>query len=336
MFGCMLLVSSFAEAQCGVGVSSCRQCHELGAEKTLRVDDAWHHDHAFGDLCSSCHGGDPASADVGLAHLGIVDPLENGGERCRGCHADKKAISAGYLDRRAARPKERGTAQVPRSSEKSLRVGVGPRTSAAVNTALSVVVAVVAFLASVLVASDWRRRSHVGVTLRFRFRDVEWSPYVAGAFLGLVVAISMAVFGHRLSGGGAYQYIAGAIGRAFAPRSSFFRYVVPARADWELVVVSGAALGAFAAARSSGTFRIRTMPDSGWQDVFGASVWVRWIVAFLGAAMTAFAAGIAGGCTASLAVSGGAALAPGAFVFMGGMFAGGVPTAWFVYRRRNS
>jgi hypothetical protein len=46
------------------------------------------------------------------------------------------------------------------------------------------------------------------------------------------------------------------------------------------------------------------------------------------------AAGIAGGCTASLGVSGGAVLAPGAFVFMAAMFAGGIPTARFLYRRR--
>ena len=46
----------------------------------------------------------------------------------------------------------------------------------------------------------------------------------------------------------------------------------------------------------------------------------------------AIAAGVAGGCTASLAVSGGAAAAPGAFLFMIGMFGGGIPMARFLYR----
>jgi hypothetical protein len=74
------------------------------------------------------------------------------------------------------------------------------------------------------------------------------------------------------------------------------------------------------------------MPDSQWTEVFGASVAKRWLIGFFGAALTEFAAGIAGGCTASLAVSGGAALAPGAFAFMIGMFVGGIPAAWWVYR----
>jgi hypothetical protein len=198
---------------------------------------------------------------------------------------------------------------------------------------LSVAAAAIALAGGVLVRRDRRKRR--GAALPFRIRDVEWSPYVAGALLGLLVAVSMAVFGHRLSGGGAYQYLAGRIGRVLAPHAVFFRYVVPARADWELVMVGGALLGAFMAARSSNTFRLRTMPDSGWQAVFGTSVTVRWAVAFFGAALTGIAAGIAGGCTASLAVSGGAALAPGAFAFIAGMFAGGIPTAWLVYRRRS-
>jgi hypothetical protein len=325
-----------ADAQCGATVSSCRQCHELGVEKTLRGADPWHQDHAFGDLCSNCHGGDRASGDLSLAHLGIVDPLENGGERCRGCHAEEHAAVAGYLDRRVALSQVAINPRAPRPAKESAHAESGPRTSARANNVLGSAASLLAILGSVIVAKDWRRRGSPCAVRRFRLRDLEWSPYVAGALLGLVVAVSMVVFGHRLSGGGAYQYVAGVIGRAVAPRSSFFRFVVPARADWELVVVCGAALGAFVAARSSGAFRIRAMPDSGWQEAFGSRVWVRWVIAFFGAAMTEFAAGLAGGCTASLAVSGGAALAPGAFVFMAGMFAGGVPTAWWIYRRVTS
>ena len=79
---------------------------------------------------------------------------------------------------------------------------------------------------------------------------------------------------------------------------------------------------------------IRTMPDRQWSDVFGPSVARRWLLAFVGSVLTEVAGGIAGGCTASLAVSGGAVFAPGAFAFMAGMFGGGIPTAWWIYRRR--
>jgi hypothetical protein len=102
---------------------------------------------------------------------------------------------------------------------------------------------------------------------------------------------------------------------------------------WDVLVLIGALLGAFLAARSAAGFRIRIMPDSQWVAAFGPSVAKRWVFAFAGALLTQFGAGIAGGCTASLAMSGGAALSPAAFVFMAGRFAGGMATAWLVYWR---
>ncbi len=161
-----------------------------------------------------------------------------------------------------------------------------------------------------------------------------WSPCLAGAGLGLVVAVSMALFGHRLSGAGAWLQLSGYVGRWLIPDSLFWTRVVPAGIGWDVFVLLGGIGGAFVSARLSGTFRLRLMPDRQWQDVFGPRVAVRFALAFLGSMLTEIAGGIAGGCTASLAVSGGAALVPAAFLFMFGMFAGGIPTAWLIYRRR--
>ena len=62
----------------------------------------------------------------------------------------------------------------------------------------------------------------------------------------------------------------------------------------------------------------------------------RYAIAFTGSMLTEIGAGLAGGCTASLVVSGGAVLAPAAFLFMAGMFAGGIPAIRLVdaWRRR--
>ncbi len=163
----------------------------------------------------------------------------------------------------------------------------------------------------------------------------EWSPYAAGAVLGLVVTASMAL-GHRLSGAGAYQELGSFVGRALAPSALYFTRIVPPKLGWDVWVLVGAALGAFVASLGSGTFRVRTMPDRLWESAFGPSLTKRWLLAFVGSVLTAYGAGIAGGCTASLAVSGGAALAPGAFAFMAGMFAGGIPLALWVFRRVRS
>jgi hypothetical protein len=167
-------------------------------------------------------------------------------------------------------------------------------------------------------------------------RRREWSPYLAGIGLGLVVTVSMGLFGHRLSGAGAYQHLSGFVGRKVVPASMYWQYVVPTGLTWDVYVLLGGLLGAFGSSLSAGRFRIRTMPDRQWAAVFGSSVARRWLVAFLGSMLTEIGGGIAGGCTASLAVSGGAVLAPSAFLFMAGMFAGGIPTAALVYRRRSA
>jgi hypothetical protein len=168
-----------------------------------------------------------------------------------------------------------------------------------------------------------------------RLRRPEWSPYLGGVALGLVAAISMGVFGHRLSGAGAYQHLSGYVGQGLAPQSVYWKHVVPTGFTWDVQLAIGAVFGAFVSSRLAGTFRVRTMPDTGWREVFGDSVALRWAIAFAGSMLTELGGGLAGGCTASLAVSGGAVLAPAAFLFMRGMFAGGIPALALVTRARS-
>jgi len=284
-------------------------------------------DHALGDFCVDCHGGDGTTRDVANAHATLSDPLASPPSKCRACHADAEARAARYIPGRKATSGSGSVRSLP-SNE--------PRRSSGTERANAVLAVLVAALAVVIgfVAS---RRGRVTLRVPRSLRDVvaapEWSPVVAGAMLGVTTAVSMAVFGRRLSGGGAYQQMVGPIGRALQPDSVYFGRVLSGGAQWELVAFLGALLGAFASARLSRTFRVRTMPDAEWEKAFGPSIAKRWVIGFLGAALAEFASGLAGGCTASLAVSGGAALAPAAFVFMAAMFAGGIPTAWFLYRR---
>jgi hypothetical protein len=85
---------------------------------------------------------------------------------------------------------------------------------------------------------------------------------------------------------------------------------------------------------SSGTFRLRWNDDPLWQKVFGSSRLKRFVIGFFSAVIIQYGAGIAGGCTSGLAISGGQLLAPSAFLFMAGMFASGIVAALLVYRRR--
>lgn len=167
------------------------------------------------------------------------------------------------------------------------------------------------------------------------FTAKEWSPYVAGAGLGVVTTIAMAACNKRLSGAGAYQHLSGYAGRLLAPDSFYWRYVMPTGITWEVYLFVGTFFGALASALAGGQFRIRAMPDSQWSSVFGPSVVWRWLLVFAGTMVLEYAAALGGGCTASLAVSGGAALAPGAFIFMAAMFGGGIPVARALYRRKR-
>lgn len=163
----------------------------------------------------------------------------------------------------------------------------------------------------------------------------EWSPYAAGALLGVTTTVSVAVFGKRVSGAGAYQQLAGVLGRAAAPHDFYWSQLVPSGMTWEAWLLFGTFLGALTSALLGGAFRVRAMPDAQWSDVFGPSLARRWLLVFAGTALIELAGGVAGGCTASLAVSGGALFAPGAFLFMAGMFGGGIPVARWLYRGRS-
>ncbi len=178
-----------------------------------------------------------------------------------------------------------------------------------------------------------------------QLRKPEWSPYVAGAGLGLVAILSLLLSSARLpaptliGASGAYENLVAPVGQALDPKSTYFRFVMPPPGSdpaswWSILVLLGIFLGGLASALLSGTFKWRKLPDQQWESVFGKSVAKRWLIVFGAAALLEYAAGIAGGCTSGLAISGGAVLAPGAFVFIAGMFASGIVTAWLLYRKK--
>ena len=174
-------------------------------------------------------------------------------------------------------------------------------------------------------------------TIRTNFRTELWSPYVAGVLLGLVGVLAVWLSDSLLGASGAFENIAGLIGKAVAPQSfdiMYFNFIMPAGITWGVVLLIGLILGGFLGATSSRTFRFRTMDDAQWKTIFGPQLWKRWVLLFVGAIILEYGAGIAGGCTSGLAISGGMLLAPAAFIFIGAMFMSGIVTALLVYRGR--
>jgi len=173
--------------------------------------------------------------------------------------------------------------------------------------------------------------------LRRQLSKELWSPYVAGALLGVVGILTVVLSNNLLGASGGFENLAGLIGKAIAPKAFgnvYFNFVMPAGITWNVVLLVGIFFGGTLGALSARTWRWRSMPDKQWIEAFGPSRAKRWGIAFLGGAVLQYAAGIAGGCTSGLAISGGMLLAPAAFLFIAGMFASGILTALIVYRAR--
>jgi hypothetical protein len=173
--------------------------------------------------------------------------------------------------------------------------------------------------------------------VRALFAQELWSPYLAGGLLGVVGLLAVGLSNHLLGASGGFENVAGILGKAVAPvafDNMYFNFVMPAAITWNVILLVGMLFGGALGALSSRTWRWRSMPDRQWIEAFGPSRAKRWGIAFFGGAVLQYAAGIAGGCTSGLAISGGMLLAPAAFLFIAGMFASGILTAWVIYRAR--
>lgn len=313
-------------AQCASNASSCVTCHETqGLRPVLQSAQPWHVDHSFGDLCAACHGGDAAATTIDQAHLGLRQPLTDPAVSCAGCHADDATARA-----------ERYLAAMP-ASPPSITPPPSPPPHATANGSSGAdrVLAVVAsVLALALFFALRRKRDNAGRPASAWLRDKVWSPYVAGALLGLVVAFSEIACGRPLAVSGAFDKLAAYLGRWLFPASQYYGQIMSPGITWQVWVVVGLLAGSFTSSKLSGEARVRWLPDTQWRTRFGSSRVLRMVIAFTGALLVQLGAGIAGGCTSGLAISGGAVLSPAAFLFMAGMFAGGIPAAWLTYRGR--
>lgn len=174
-----------------------------------------------------------------------------------------------------------------------------------------------------------------------QLRKEIWSPYAAGILLGVVGILAVLLAHSLLGASGAFENLAGMIGKAIAPKAFdtlYFNFVMPPGLSWGLILLVGIFFGGLIGAASSGTLKWgkkdTANSDAQWKSIFGPQVWKRWVLGFAGAILLEYAAGIAGGCTSGLAISGGMLLVPAAFLFIAGMFGSGIITALVIYRNR--
>lgn len=162
-----------------------------------------------------------------------------------------------------------------------------------------------------------------------------WSPYLVGALIGVLSWLTFALSAKPIGASTAYARVAGLLGKLFAPRHTeslkYFQDTKP-KVDWELMFVLGAVGGAFLAAWQGDELTGRWVPEM-WEARFGeGTVLLRLVVAFVGGAIMAFGARMAGGCTSGHGISGTLQLSVGSWVAVICFFIGGILVAIPMFR----
>ena len=149
-----------------------------------------------------------------------------------------------------------------------------------------------------------------------------WNPYLAGIGLGLVLLFAYVVLGTGLGASGGITRIAATAAHTVAPAAiersdylaGYFADGSPL-AHYLVLMLVGTLLGGFLSAAAAG----RVQP--GVERGPTARIGLRLVLALLGGGLAGLGARFAQGCTSGQALSGGAMLQTGSFVFTGACFA---------------
>lgn len=150
------------------------------------------------------------------------------------------------------------------------------------------------------------------------------NPYLAGVGIGLVLLAAYVVMGRGLGASGAFTSMVAAAVNGVAPEHAaanglYSHYLAggsPLK-DWLVFEIIGVTLGGLLSALAAGRFRfaIERGPRSSDRS--------RLYLAFGGGAIMGLGAKLARGCTSGQALTGGALLSVGSWLFILGAFAAG-------------
>lgn len=161
-----------------------------------------------------------------------------------------------------------------------------------------------------------------------------WSPYLAGALIGVLSMCTFYFSDRPLGASSSYAKVGGLAGMKLFPRAfaklPYFQENPP-RIDWEVMLVLGIVPGAFVAAWTGGELTGQWIQPL-WADRFGETPWLRGVVAFAGGVLMSYGARLAGGCTSGHGISGTLQLSVGSWIALACFFMGGVPVAMLLYR----
>ena len=165
---------------------------------------------------------------------------------------------------------------------------------------------------------------------------IEWTPYLAGAGIGVLSWLVFAIVDDPLGITTAFAALAGAaaipfLGAEVVSHNNYWMQTPPSVSYGTLFLV-GVIFGGFAAAVTAKQWRIELVPEV-WRGRFGNSIARRFTYAFLGGALLMYGARLAGGCTSGHSISGGLQLALSSWEFTIVMFTTALATGLMVFGR---
>lgn len=167
-----------------------------------------------------------------------------------------------------------------------------------------------------------------------------WSPYLAGAMIGILAVLSVVVTtivldkGQYLGASTTFVRAAGLIEKTFASgHVSFNEYFQSkkVKVDWQMMLVVGIFLGAILSSLLGKSFKSEKVPPM-WDKRFGTKVGTRAVGAILGGIVLMFGARLAGGCPSGHGLSGMMQLSLSSLIALIFFLVGGIITAKLIYK----
>ena len=178
--------------------------------------------------------------------------------------------------------------------------------------------------------------------MQWKTEDNGWSPYLAGALVGLLAIVSVwattVIMGKTNYLGASTTFVraAGLLERAMAPeRVAANEYFTTSKVkvDWQFMLVGGIFLGALVSSVTDRSFKLESVPPV-WAKRFGNSPVKRAVGAVLGGIVAMVGARMADGCPSGHGLSGMMQFSVSSLVALCLFFGVGIAVAAMVYRGR--
>jgi len=170
-----------------------------------------------------------------------------------------------------------------------------------------------------------------------------WSPYLAGALVGVLAVLSVVVSTKVLSkpkylgASTTFVRVTGLIvqqvEKNHVDNNEYFQSE-KIKVDWQMMVVLGIFIGALLSSLLGKSYKKEFVPKI-WEERFGNSPVVRGAGAFIGGIILLFGARLAGGCPSGHGLSSIMQLAASGFIAMICFVIGGIITAKLLYKGGN-